>query len=80
MDLESWWHCAFFQSVGEDEPDVLIIKEERPDNIRCEQSLGETKTAGNREYGGVLLFFLTYLRVSYYYYTYLYGGIDLENY
>jgi len=53
---------------------------ERPDNIRCEQSLGETKTVGNREYGGVLLFFLTYLRVSYYYYTYLYGGIDLENY
>lgn len=72
MCQESWWLCAFYQSVGDDEPDVLIIKEERPDNIRCEQTLGETQTAGNREYGGVLLF-ITYLRDNVYnhmsYYT-----------
>ncbi|CAM4479709.1 unnamed protein product [Leuciscus chuanchicus] len=46
IDQNTIQHCHQ-ESVGDDEPDVLIIKEERPDNIRCEQSLGETKTAGN---------------------------------
>lgn len=50
MCLESWQHCTFYQSVEDDEPDVLIIKEERPDNMRCEQSERETETAENCEY------------------------------
>ncbi|KAG1956339.1 zinc finger protein 773 [Pimephales promelas] len=48
IDQNTIQHCHP-ESVGEDEPDVLIIKEERPDNIRCEQSLGETKTVGNHD-------------------------------
>ncbi|XDV15450.1 hypothetical protein PO909_015545 [Leuciscus waleckii] len=48
IDQNTIQHCHQ-ESVGDDEPDVLIIKEERPDNIRCEQSLGETKTAGNHD-------------------------------
>ncbi|XP_048052553.1 zinc finger protein 264 isoform X1 [Megalobrama amblycephala] len=56
IDQNTVQHCrqevgnCVNQSVGDDEPDVLIIKEERPDNMRCEQPGGETKTAENREY------------------------------
>lgn len=55
IDQNTVQHCrqevgnCVNQSVGDDEPDVLIIKEERPDNMRCEQPGGETKTAENRE-------------------------------
>ncbi len=31
-------------------PDVLLIKEERPGNMRCEQSERETETTEKREY------------------------------
>uniref|UniRef100_A0A8C1DFU0 Si:dkey-56e3.3 n=2 Tax=Cyprinus carpio TaxID=7962 RepID=A0A8C1DFU0_CYPCA len=37
------------ESVEDDEPDVLIIKEERPDNMRCEQSERETETTENQD-------------------------------
>ncbi|XP_050972346.1 zinc finger protein 184 isoform X2 [Labeo rohita] len=37
------------QSVGDNEPDVLLIKEERPGNVRCEQSERETQTTENHK-------------------------------
>ncbi|XP_067297249.1 uncharacterized protein si:dkey-56e3.3 isoform X2 [Pseudorasbora parva] len=37
------------ETVEDNEPDVLIIKEERPDNTRCDQPDGETKTGGNHD-------------------------------
>ncbi|XP_051747722.1 zinc finger protein 181 isoform X2 [Ctenopharyngodon idella] len=55
IDQNTVQHChqevgnGLNQSVGDDEPDVLIIKEERPDNMRCEQPEGETKTAENHD-------------------------------
>ncbi|XP_016346606.1 zinc finger protein 397-like isoform X4 [Sinocyclocheilus anshuiensis] len=48
IDQNTVQHCHQ-ESVEDDEPDVLIIKEERPDNMRCEQSERETETTENRE-------------------------------
>lgn len=58
MYQESLQHCACYQSVVDDEPDVLIIKEERPDSMRCEQSERETDTAENRKYTVLFLMFV----------------------
>nr|XP_005160138.1 zinc finger protein 239 isoform X2 [Danio rerio] len=40
---------AYHQSVEDGEPDVLIIKEERPENTRCEQSEREKQTTENHK-------------------------------
>ncbi|KAL1281984.1 hypothetical protein QQF64_000787 [Cirrhinus molitorella] len=48
IDHNTVQHCHQ-EFVEDDEPDVLIIKEERPDNLRCEQSERETETAENRD-------------------------------
>ncbi|XP_059410472.1 zinc finger protein 184 isoform X2 [Carassius carassius] len=45
-DQNTVQHCHQ-ESVEDDEPDVLIIKEERPDSMRCEQSERETETTEN---------------------------------
>ncbi len=58
MYQESLQHCACYQSVVDDEPDVLIIKEERPDSMRCEQSERETETAENHKYAVLFLMFV----------------------
>ncbi len=42
----------------DDEPDVIIIKEERPGSMRCEQSERETETAENRKYAVLYLIFV----------------------
>ncbi|KAF4118482.1 zinc finger protein 892 isoform X1 [Onychostoma macrolepis] len=58
IDQNTVQHCHQ-ESVVDDQPDVLIIKEERPDSMRCEQSERETETAENHntQYGsaGVLV-------------------------
>ncbi|XP_016346605.1 zinc finger protein with KRAB and SCAN domains 4-like isoform X3 [Sinocyclocheilus anshuiensis] len=48
IDQNTVQHCHQ-ESVEDDEPDVLIIKEERPDNMRCEQSERETETTENQD-------------------------------
>ncbi|XP_073699007.1 uncharacterized protein [Garra rufa] len=60
IDQNTVQHCHQ-ESVEDDEPDVLIIKEERPDNLRCKQSERETETAENRntQYGSAAGVFAT---------------------
>ncbi|XP_043091572.1 zinc finger protein 287 isoform X2 [Puntigrus tetrazona] len=46
IDQNTVQHCHE-ESAVDNEPDVVIIKEERPDNMGCEQSERETETAAN---------------------------------
>ncbi|XP_052461123.1 zinc finger protein 16-like isoform X2 [Carassius gibelio] len=48
IDQNTVQHCQQ-ESVEDEEPDCLIIKEERPDNMRCEQSEREIETTEDQD-------------------------------